>query len=132
MNHAVNHALNHTLEFCHGTTPHSHLASLWHRFIAKVVGDTTADKPAKLLLFDDGAEVKFYMSVHPKARTAQKHVYLMNPEVMYKGLNKLNKDTEKAAKGKAVGKRPASAASKPAAKKVAQVTLAHNTPRTTP
>ena len=56
------------------------------RFVAKVVGSvpaTLADKPAKYLLFDDGATVPFYVHPHPKATKTKKHVYLGNPEVKF-------------------------------------------------
>jgi len=57
-----------------------------YRFIAKVTGDVKAsltDKPAKVVLFDDGAEVTFYTEKHPRAKKALKHVYMMHESVHY-------------------------------------------------
>ena len=52
-------------------------------FIAKVIKDIKADKPAKIIKFSDGAEVQFYIKEHPKARKAIKHVHLSNENVKF-------------------------------------------------
>ena len=44
------------------------------------MGTTKADKPAKMVLFHDGAEVPFYLDKHNRARKTLTHVYLMNEE----------------------------------------------------
>ena len=52
-------------------------------FIAKVIKDIKADKPAKIIKFSDGAEVQFYLKEHGKARKAIKHVHLSNENVKF-------------------------------------------------
>ena len=55
-----------------------------HSFVAKVVSDAAkTDKPAKLVLFDDGAEVQFYTEPHPRAKKGQKHIHMMNENIKY-------------------------------------------------
>ena len=53
------------------------------RFVAKIIGSVKADKPAKLLMFPDGAEVAVYVNVHPRAKKSQKHIHLHNPKVKF-------------------------------------------------
>ena len=52
-------------------------------FIAKVVKDVKADKPAKIVKFNDGAEVQFYINYHNRAKKAIKHVHLSNENVKF-------------------------------------------------
>ena len=56
-----------------------------YAFLARVVGavpTNKADKPSLMLLFDDGAEVAFYVAQHSRAKKAQAHIYLQNPNVL--------------------------------------------------
>ena len=67
----------------------------WCSFIAKVISDTQFGHygqqvwplvdPAKMVLFDDGAEVPFYIKRHGRARRdpAFKHAYLSNETVRF-------------------------------------------------
>jgi hypothetical protein len=52
-------------------------------FIAEVLKDTKADKPAKIIKFNDGAEVMFYVKPHARARKNLKHVHLSNENVKF-------------------------------------------------
>ena len=48
-----------------------------------VMGDVKADKPAKTILFKDGAQVQFYLNEHKRAAKGKKHIFLSNPEVKF-------------------------------------------------
>ena len=74
------------LHFC--ASPHASLRASYRapgrRFIAKVGPDAKkTDKPAKIIIFHNGAEVPFYINAHPKAKKAQKHIYLNSNDVRF-------------------------------------------------
>ena len=64
--------------------PHVHTCRASVRsFIAEVLKDAKADKPAKIIKFNDGAEVQFYVKPHARARKTLKHVHLSNENVKF-------------------------------------------------
>ena len=55
-------------------------------FVAKIVKDApraVADKPAKILRFNDGSDCTFYNEKHPRARGAKANIHLSNELVLY-------------------------------------------------
>ena len=56
---------------------------LARRFVARVVKSVKADKPAKEILFPDGATVTFYEKKHSRAKKSIAHVHLANPNVRF-------------------------------------------------
>ena len=53
------------------------------RFVAKIIKSIKADKPAKSILFPDGAMVTFYEKKHNRAKKSIEHVHLANPNVKF-------------------------------------------------